>query len=216
MTDNPTPDDDAPEADASSPAPGAIEVGAAEKGLRYWLAKESVRQGESRLNAQNGVRTALEARATAITGWAAVGFLATIGAGFTAQLAPVFFGAITAAGFLFSAGAVGIIAARPRVWSLVGYEPDPVLAMPETLNVATELEVLEALSGGLADGIKVNNKRLDRMGTMLRWAGWLLICAPLAGGIAYKATVTLCGWPAAVAWMEQVAGVAQVACPQFR
>lgn len=215
MADDPKPKCDSPETDESSPALGAIEVGAAEKGLRYWLAKEAVRQGESRLNAQNGVRTALEARATAITGWAAVGFLATIGAGFTAKLAPVFFGAITAASFLFAAGAVGIIAARPRVWSLVGYEPDPVLAMPETLNIATELEVLEALSGGLADGIKVNNKRLDRMGAMLRWAGWLLICAPLAGGGAYKVTTNLCGWPAAAVWMEWVAGEATVACPQF-
>ncbi len=54
--------------------PGDIEVGAADRTLRYWLAKEAMRQGEARLNAQNSVRTTLEACATAITGWAAVGF----------------------------------------------------------------------------------------------------------------------------------------------
>ena len=138
--------------------------------------------------------------------------MATIGAGFTAQLLPVFLGASVAGLFLFTSGAIGIVAARPRAWSMLGYEPDPILAMSDTLG--TELEVLEAISGGVADGIKVNNTRIDRMGHMLRWAGWLLICAPLGGGAAYRATSALCGWPAAEAWAQAVAEVAAVACPR--
>ena len=201
-----------PEDSPVTPGPDDIEVGAAERGLRYWVAKEAVRQGETRLGAQNGVRTALEARATAITGWAAVGFLAVIGAGFTAQLLPVFVGSFIAGLFLFASGAIGIIAARPRAWSMLGYEPDLVLAMSNTLG--TELEALEAISGGLADGITVNNARIDRMGRMLRWAGWLLICAPLAGAAGYKATSALCGWPAASAWVQVVVEVAAAVCPR--
>jgi hypothetical protein len=58
--------------------PSLIEVGAniQDGDLRLWRAKEAVRQGELRLAAQAAIRTALEARATAITGWAAASFLA--------------------------------------------------------------------------------------------------------------------------------------------
>jgi len=57
--------------------PGQIEVGAslADGDLRYWRAKEAVRQGELRLFEQAAIRTALEARATAITGWASASML---------------------------------------------------------------------------------------------------------------------------------------------
>ena len=52
--------------------PGQIEVGASvtDGDLRYWRSKEAVRQGELRLSEQAAIRTALEARASAITGWA--------------------------------------------------------------------------------------------------------------------------------------------------
>ena len=99
------------------PAPCEINVGAAApRDFRLWLAKEAVRQAEARLTAQNGVRTALETRATAITGLASVGFLATVGATFTAASTKIALGAITAGAFLFIVGALGIIAARPRIW----------------------------------------------------------------------------------------------------
>ena len=174
--------------------PGEIEVGAvADADLRYWLAKEAVRQGETRLNAQNSVRTALEARATAITGWGAVGLLATAGASFTARDQPTFSGAAIAAVALFTAAALGIFAARPRNWSLTGYEPARVAAMLPM--VGTELEVLEALGGGLEEGIRINNQRIERMAVALRWAGWLLICAPLGGVVAYRASIA---WGAVV------------------
>lgn len=162
---------------------GAIDVGAADGDLRYWLAKEGLRQGEVRIGAQNGVRTALEARATAITGWAAVGFLAISGASFTAKEPPAVWGATVAAAMLFAAGVVCILAARPRNWSMLGYSPDVIMEMQA--RFATELEALESMCGGLADGMKVNNRRLDRMGSALRWGGWLLICSPVAGVAAY-------------------------------
>jgi hypothetical protein len=70
-----------------------IEVGATHGDLRYWRAKEAVRQGELRLATQAAIRTAWEARATAITGWAAISLLAATGEGFTAQDTAGFAGA---------------------------------------------------------------------------------------------------------------------------
>ncbi len=171
-----------------------IEVGVVEGDLRYWLAKEAVRQGEGRLNAQAAVRTALEARATALTGWAAVSLLAATGAVFTVQSTAGRVGAATASIVLFVAAAVGIHAVRPRAWSMVGYDP-LVIAFDQ---LGSELEVLESVGEGLSSGIQANNLRLNSMGRMLRWAGWLLILAPTAGATTYWAVLTLTAWFAAV------------------
>ena len=73
------------ETDTASSPTSDIEVGATDGDLRYWRAKEAVRQGEARLAAQAAICSAPEARATALTGWAAVSLLPATGAGFTAQ-----------------------------------------------------------------------------------------------------------------------------------
>ena len=96
------------------PVPQEIEVGAVEGDLRYWRAKEAVRQGEARLAAQAAIRTALEARATALTGWAAVSLLATTGAALAAKDIGGFAGAAGASAVLFGAAVLGIHAVRPR------------------------------------------------------------------------------------------------------
>lgn len=171
-----------------------IEVGAVDGDLRYWLAKEAVRQGEGRLNAQAAIRTALEARATALTGWAAVSLIAATGAVFTVQKSAAQLGAALAGIVLFIAAAIGIHAVRPRAWSMVGY--DPLLITSDDL--ASELEVLESVAAGLSEGIQANNLRLNAMGRMLRAAGWLLIIAPVAGAIAYRGQPALSAWFAAL------------------
>lgn len=166
-------------------APPAIEVGAseAEGDLRYWRAKEAVRQGEARLTAQAAIRTAMEARATAITGWAAAALVVATGAVFAAPD----WASRSAAAFtvvvLFIAAGTCIFAARPRDWSMTGY--DPQVIMTDTLS--TELETLESLAEGISPGIQANNLRLNTMGTLLRWAGWMLIAAPVAGAATYVA-----------------------------
>jgi hypothetical protein len=158
-----------------------IEVGAAEGDLRYWRAKEAVRQGEARLTAQAAIRTALEARATALTGWAAISLLAATGAGFTAKDTAGRAGAAGAGSILFVAAIIGIHAVRPRDWAMVGYD----LAVISADRLESELEVLESIASGLSPGIQANNRRLNEMGRMLRWAGWLLIVAPTVGAITY-------------------------------
>jgi hypothetical protein len=164
-----------------------IEVGATEGDLRYWRAKEAVRQGEARLSAQAAIRTALEARATALTGWAAVSLLAATGAGFTAKDAAGVTGAACAGLVLFAAAIVGIHAVRPRDWAMVGYDPEVIVAD----QLGSELEVLESIAAGLSPGIQDNNRRLNAMARMLRWAGWALIAAPVIGAAAYWGVFTL-------------------------
>ena len=158
-----------------------IEVGATEGDLRYWKAKEAVRQGEARLTAQAAVRTALEARAIALTGWAAVSLLAATGAGFAARDAAGLIGTATAGAILFAASALGIHAARPRDWTMVGHDPSVIKSDP----LGSELEVLESVADGLSPGIQANDNRLHGMGRLLRVAGWLLIAAPMFGAVAY-------------------------------
>ena len=65
---------------------------------------------------------------------------------------------------------------------MVGYDP-LVIACDQ---LGSELEVLESVGEGLSNGIQANNLRLDAMGRMLRWAGWLLILAPVVGAVAYR------------------------------
>jgi hypothetical protein len=170
-----------------------IEVGATEGDLRYWRAKEAVRQGEARLTAQAAIRTALEARAAALTGWAAVSLLAAAGAGSTAKDAAGFAGCGCAGLVLFGAAIVGIHAARPRDWAMVGYDPEVITSD----QLGSELEVLESIAAGLSPGIQVNNRRLNAMGRMLRWAGWMLIAAPVIGAAAYWAAPALISGSAA-------------------
>jgi hypothetical protein len=164
-----------------------IEVGASGGDLRYWRAKEAVRQGEARLAAQSAIRTALEARATALTGWAAASLLAAAAAGFGTRTWPERAAITAIAMSLFGAAVTCIHASRPRDWAMQGY--DPTVILDDTLG--TELETLESIAEGLSPGIQDNNRRLNHMGRSLRVAGWLLITAPMSGAIVYGATRAL-------------------------
>ena len=160
-----------------------IEVGAADDTIRIWRAKEALRQGETRLAAQAAIRTALEGRATAITGWAAASLLAATAGGFASPDWPARAAAAVAAAILFGSAGMCIFAARPRNWAITGYDPQVIT----TDTLGTELESLESIAAGLSPGIQANNLRLDGMGRMLRWSGWMLIAAPLGGALTYMA-----------------------------
>ena len=157
-----------------------IELGAVGGELRFWRAKEGIRQGEARLEAQSAVRTALEARATALTGWAAVALLAATSVAFSSATFAAQAGAFVAGLILLWAAVEGIHAVRPRDWAMRGYDPSVIIS--DTLR--TELESLESLAGGITEGIQANNQRLNGMGRSLRRTGKLLIAAPLAGAVA--------------------------------
>jgi hypothetical protein len=172
--------------------PGEIEVGAAESDgtLRLWKAREAVRQGELRLGAQAAVRTALEARATALTGWAAAALLALAAGGAAAADARAALAAIVAGSILFAAAALSVQAARPRDWGMAGYSPQAIQAA----GLATELETLEAIADGISPAILKNNDRLERMGAAIRVSGGLLLAAPVAGAAVYAALRSASWW----------------------
>jgi hypothetical protein len=158
-----------------------IDVGKAGSEMRFCRAKEAVRQGEGRLNTQSSVRTALEARATAITGWSSASLLAAAAVVFSSGQWQVRMSASLVSIPLFCCEAICVHAARPRDWSMVGYDPNLILE-----NVlGMELELLESIAQGLAPGIQANNIRLNSMGKNLRLAGWTLVAAPVIGVAAY-------------------------------
>jgi hypothetical protein len=162
-------------------SPDDIDVGKVGSEMRFCRAKEAVRQGEGRLNTQSSVRTALEARATAITGWSSASLLAAAAVIFSSGQWQVRMSASVVSVPLFCCAAMCVHAARPRDWAMVGYDPN--LILENTLGI--ELELLESMAQGLAPGIQANNKRLNSMGRNLRVAGWLLIAAPGIGAVAY-------------------------------
>ncbi len=168
---------------SSQLTPGKIEVGAsdAEGDLRYWKAKEAVRQGEARLTARAAIRTAMEARAAAITGWAAASLVVVTAAGFAAPGWPSRGAAALTAFALLAAAGLCVYTVRPRDWGITGYDPQVIMGDP----LSTELEVLESIAGGISPSIQANNRRLNSIGKLLRWAGWLLIAAPFPGATVY-------------------------------
>ena len=165
----------------NDPVPTDVGAAVSDGKLRLWKAKEAVRQGELRLAAQATARTALEARATALTGWAAAGLLALVG-GAAATTDRLAWAAAAIAGTpLFASAAVGVYAGSPRVWSLAGYNPQQIAqdALP------TELEVLESSAKGILPKIDRNEFNLTDISRQLLLAGWLLILTPILGISAY-------------------------------
>jgi hypothetical protein len=67
----------------------------------------------------------------------------------------------------------------PRFWSHPGYDPRLIIDDRH----GTELEQLESLALGYANGIEVNRRHLDGAGGRMRAAFCLLGLAPLTGAI---------------------------------
>jgi hypothetical protein len=161
-----------------------IELGqVADDGLRYWRAKEAVRQGELRLAAQTAALATFEARATSVVGLAVAGSTSLVALTTVVILPPgLRFGAVLAVLLLFLAAICGARVIGAGAWRAFG-APGSLLDSP----YASELEELEAMAGGLALDIDSNETRLTgagrRLGWGLRWAaaappavlvGWLV------------------------------------------
>jgi hypothetical protein len=155
-----------------------IEVGASRDALRYWLAKEALRQGELGLTAQISALDAMMSRASSMFGWSVTVTLALVGASsFHTNFQISAFAALASA---FLAAVCCVCALWPRNWALNGYDPDFVVN--QTLK--TELEVLESLAAGLAEGKRLNAVASRKVAIFLR-VGWTLFClAPAAGFLA--------------------------------
>lgn len=152
-----------------------IEVGAADDALRFWRSVEAVRQGELRLAAQAANRAAIEQRAGALAGWCNAGLLALGAAVFAKVTDAQLVAAIAAATLLAAALWFCLAALKPRSWGVAGYDPAHLVRWEE----ASELEIRERMAVGYADGIAMNDARLDLAGWCLRTASLFMAAAPV-------------------------------------
>jgi hypothetical protein len=175
-------------------APVEIELGqVAEDGLRYWRAKEALRQGELRLVAQSAALATFEARATSVVGWAVAGSTSLVALTTVVALpGGLRFGAVLAVVLLFLAAICGARVIGAGDWRAFG-APASVLDS----SYASEVEDLEAMAGGLAIDIGHNEERLADAGRRLAWAlRWAAAAPPavLAGWLAGHWVPALTGW----------------------
>ena len=179
--------------------PADIEVGQIEaEGLRFWRAKEALRQAELRLTAQAAALATFEARATSLVGWAVAGSTALVTAFVATTLAPELrFAAALAVALLFFAAWWGADVLRPSRWWTFG-DPKAVLAS----TYSTELEELEAIAGGLANAISANEARLSSAGRLLKYGFILAAAAP---PVALAGWVAAGWWPVLTVWLPAAA-----------
>lgn len=164
------------------PDGGSVEIGATDADLRLWLAKEAVRHGELLLASQLSNLTAMETRATALFGWSVPAILVLGAAALNARYTGP---AIAAASLLAGAAVACAYGLWPQKWSHAGYDPREILDE----KLTSELEVLEAMAGGYAEGANLNKARLDHLAVCLRFAWACFIASPVAGGIALLVSI---------------------------
>lgn len=146
--------------DISSTKDGQIEVGANKDTLRYWKAKEAMRNAELRLEAQAATVQALEARATSVLGWL-LAILTTIAGAALIKLnaGQVVVGIAICTAFV--PGLLTLIAATgaiwPKDWCVPGYDPSVV-----TSECENELQQIDFLVCGYSRGIAENAQFLQR------------------------------------------------------
>lgn len=160
--------------------PPEIEVGAQAEDLRYWLAKEAVRQGEVRLSAQAQNIAAMESRATSILAWSTATMVALGAAASQGHLRPI---AMLAGALLLAASIACIGALWPAAWHPPGHDFAALAKMRTQAPDKTELEVLELIAVSYEDGIAANDRRAGRFAWWLRAAWILFLAAPIAGAI---------------------------------
>jgi hypothetical protein len=159
-----------------------IEVGANGDELRYWQAKEAMRNAELRLGSQAATLQAFEARATSILGWLIAVLTTITGAaavtlngGQAARAAALCVAFVPATVAIFAAAGV----VWPKAWCVPGYEPATVMSECEN-----ELQQIESFAHGYGTGIGENAHFLAGAGERVRRAWWGLMLTPPIGAAA--------------------------------
>jgi hypothetical protein len=161
-----------PEAPIAEPA----EVGASvtEKTFYLWLAREGVRQGEARLDAQGRALEGFRSRATSLLAWNVAALLALAA---WARQAPLALIAPTAALFAISTAAL-IVGLWPKKWRSGPYLWSDLVRW----GCTQELQLLEGYAANLEGCHADNNKVIRLFGRCVRVA-WMAFCAaPIAAG----------------------------------
>jgi hypothetical protein len=152
------------------------EVGAAGGDLRYWLAKEALRQSEARLAGQATSLQAMETRATSLLTWSV-----TLSMALTAAATDDRFRwpAITGAAFALATAATALAALWPRPWFAGGHRPTSL----EKLGHDTELGYLEQMALGNEVAADRNEQRLRAFARLLRLCWISFAIAPVAAAL---------------------------------
>ena len=174
-----------------------IEVGAADDDgtIDYWIAKESVRQGELLLSNQVGLRTIYNSNAVSVLGWsvtisvALAGWIVVkistmISSGFRAEDRSLIVTAMATFLSMFAAAVFCIWSLLPRRGTRLNLSGIPPRALLET-SLRTELEVLRSIAEGYRDATEKNRQFLERFRTYLRIAWICFVLSPVFGLLAY-------------------------------
>lgn len=143
--------------------------------LRYWLAKEALRQSEVRLAGQATSLQAMETRATSLLTWSVTIGIALVAAMVEPHYRWPALGALVCT--VIVAGSC-VTALWPRGWFSGGHRPSDL----ERLGHATELAFLEQMAMGNEAAADRNEVRLRLFAHLLRLCWVSLALAPVAAG----------------------------------
>lgn len=154
------------------------EIGAAGGTLRYWRAKEAVRQSELLLASQADARRAFEARISSLLGWVLAAVSLLIGGAFGSPSRT--FPAVMTLLPLAVAGVLCAATIWPALWGQAGYRPAVLLDS----GLGSEVEELESIAGGYEAAITLNDRWLAQAMRLTRCVYCLFVAAPFGGLIA--------------------------------
>lgn len=157
---------------------GDIELGATAGDLRYWLAKEALRQVESQKKSQTDVYASFSNRATSILGWAVTGLSALGAAIVTGNFV---FVSLAAAFPLLVAGGLSIYVLWPKKWFDAAWPADWLLQT----SLTSELEVLEAMASGGQATMTADSRKLDGSAKAVAVAYACLASAPVVALLTF-------------------------------
>ena len=161
-----------------------IELGAVGDDLRYWAAKEALRQVELRKRSQTDIFSSFNTRATSVLGWSVTGILALGAAVVTGHQTWAAAATILP---LTCAAALSISVLWPRRWYDGAWAADWVLRWPRK----SELETIEAMATGGHESLEEDDKKLQKFARRLAIAYGCLIGAPVLGLIVFLVTSPL-------------------------
>jgi hypothetical protein len=169
--------------------PGTEEAGATGPELRYWLAKEAVRQGEVLLKFQATTIAAIQKQATTLLGWVVTATTAAVTVAISTDKPEWRSATILIAAGLTITAVVCIVILLPREIRSEAFEPNQLLGSV----LKSELENLESLAEGHSTGISINKAKLIFSKRMLITAWILFVLSPLSGA-ALETYVTFPAW----------------------
>jgi hypothetical protein len=158
--------------------PDEIEVGALGSELRFWRAKEALRQGERSLDLEATLLSGTLSQATTMLGWIVTGTTAAAALAISPSAHPEWKLPATLVAFgLIAPAIICIYVVFPRRGvQIEGFDAPQILLSGH----ASELEQLEGMAKGLFDAVRATRKRLLISRRLLAIAWILFTAIPVA------------------------------------